>query len=173
MPPVSSPVLLNTRETWWYQREFHKKPRWWRMWSISHMRRHWESWNCSNRRRECSRWDLTKVFKYLKGGCKEDRTRPFPVVPNDRSRANGHKVKLGRFPPNSRKQFSLWQWPSPGTGCPVRLWSLHPWRYSKTWTWSQAASCRQTCLIWGVGPDGLQRSLPTSIILLFLSLNEC
>lgn len=71
------------------------------------MRRQWESWDHSNRSREHSRWDLTDVFKYLKGECKEERARPLPAVPNDRSRANGHKVKLGRFHLSRRKQFLL------------------------------------------------------------------
>lgn len=29
-------------------------------------------------------------------------------------------------------RFVLARWPSTGTGCPGRLWSLHPWRYWKT-----------------------------------------
>lgn len=35
--------------------------------------------------------------------------------------------------------FLLWRWLSTGTSCPEKLWSLHPWRYSKpTWTWQPA-----------------------------------
>lgn len=43
----------------------------------------------------------------------------------------------------------------------VRLWSLlPPWRSSKTaWTWSWSP------VVWGAGPDDVQRVLPTSTIL--------
>jgi len=46
-----------------------------------------------------------KVHKYLKGGCKEDRDRLCSVVPSDRTRGNGHKLKHGKFPLNIRKHF--------------------------------------------------------------------
>lgn len=39
--------------------------------------------------------------------------------------------------------FLLWGWPSAGTGCVGRLWTLHHWRYSKAiWSWSWATSSR-------------------------------
>ena len=31
------------------------------------------------------------MLKYLKGGCKKDGARRFPVVPSDRTKGNGHK----------------------------------------------------------------------------------
>jgi len=45
------------------------------------------------------------VHKYLKGGCKEGRAELFLVMPNDRTRSSGHKLKQMRFPLNIRKHF--------------------------------------------------------------------
>lgn len=39
------------------------------------------------------RRDLINVYKCLKDGCKDDRTRLFSVVPRDRSRGNDHIPK--------------------------------------------------------------------------------
>ena len=46
---------------------------------------------------------LTNVYKYLKGGCKEDGARLFPVVPSDRTRGNGHTLKHKKCCLNVRK----------------------------------------------------------------------
>ncbi|KAK4832489.1 hypothetical protein QYF61_023536 [Mycteria americana] len=47
------------------------------------------------------------VFKYLKGDWKEDGARLVLVVPSDRTRSNGHKLKPRRFPLNVRKDFFI------------------------------------------------------------------
>ncbi|KAK4824596.1 LOW QUALITY PROTEIN: hypothetical protein QYF61_016841, partial [Mycteria americana] len=49
---------------------------------------------------------ISSMYKYLKGGCKEDRTRLFSVVPSDWTRGNGHKLKYMTFHLNIRKDFS-------------------------------------------------------------------
>jgi len=65
------------------------------------------------------RGDLRNAFKHLKGGCQQDGSRFFSVVPSNRTRGNGHKLKLRKFHLNMRNNFF-----------PLRVtepWNRLPW----------------------------------------------
>jgi len=155
-------------ETWTYWRESSTGPwGWWRDWSTSHVRKGWESWVCSAWRRRGS--DLINVHKYLKGGCKEDRTRLFSVVPCAWTRDNGHKLKHRRFPLSIRKYF-------------FTVWVTEHWqRLSREAVESPSLEIFRRSLdvvldnpLWvslleqGFGPDDLPINQPCAFVLLWI-----
>jgi len=78
------------------------------------MMREREHLSCEERLRELDlfrlkkkrlRGDLINAYKYLKCGYQEDGIRFFSVVPSNRTRGNGHKLKHRKFHLNMRKNF--------------------------------------------------------------------
>lgn len=74
-------------------------------WNIFCKKRGWEIWECSALRRDSSEWNLINVCKYLMEENEDEGARLFSVVPTDRTRDNGHKLKDMKSRLNTRDCF--------------------------------------------------------------------
>lgn len=102
-------LVPSTRDTWMYWRESSEGPhRWLR--DCEERLRDLGFISCETRRLQGY---LINIYKYLKGGAKEEGARLFPVVPTDKTRVNGQKVKHIMFPLNIRKHsfYCECDWP--------------------------------------------------------------
>jgi len=112
------------------------------------------------------RGDLRNADKYLQGGCQEDGARLFSVVPSDRTRGNGHRLKQRKLQLNLRKNFFPLRVTEPWPRLPREAVESPPLEIFKTCL--DAVLCSLlwvTLLRQGVGLGDPQRSLPTLNIL--------
>lgn len=123
--------------------------------------------------------DLLNVCKYLKGGCQEDRMRPLLAVLSNRIRGNGHKLKQEILHKCDEKLLyceSDWTLVQvTPRSCGISLSGDIKKKKQTLPQTSVAILCNILHVILleqGVGPDGLQRSLPTSAILWFCVLTD-
>ena len=119
------------------------------------------------------RGDLRNAYKSLQGGCQEDGARLFPVVPSDRTRGNGHKLKPRKLQLKPRKNFFPLRvtepWPRLPRGAvespSLEIFKTHLDKVLCILLWV-------TLLLQGVGLGDPQRALPTPAMLGFKLCSE-
>jgi len=118
------------------------------------------------------RGDLRNASKYLQGGGQEDGAKLFSVMPSDRTRGNGHKLKQRKFRLNRRKNFFPLRVTEPWPRLPREVVESPSLEIFRTCLDKILCSLLWVTLLWwgGVGPDDRQRSLPTPTILGFCDL---
>jgi len=114
------------------------------------------------------RGDLRNASKYLQGGCQEDGTRLFSVVPSDRTRDNGHKLKQRKLQLKMRKNFFPLRVMEPWPRLPRQAVESPSLEILKTYLDKVLCSLLWVTLLrQGVGLGDPQRSLPTPVMLGF------
>lgn len=104
------------------------------------------------RKRVYSFYSWWIVFHALMEGFGEEARLTLKVC-GVRMRNHILKLEHGNFQWDPRKSFfPLWGWLSSGRGCPGRLWTLHPWRYSiPNWSKPWLICCNWCCFGQGIG----------------------
>jgi len=112
------------------------------------------------------RGDLINASKYLQGGCQEDGARLFSVVPSDRTRGNGHKLRQTKFQLNMRKNFFPLRVTEPRNRLPREFVESLSLEIFRTRLDKILCGLLWVTLLWqGVGLGDPQRFLPTSAML--------
>jgi len=109
--------------------------------------------------------DLRNASKYLQGGGQEDGARLFLVVPSDRTRGNGRKLKPGKFQLNIRKNFFPLKVTEPWPRLPREVVESPLEIFKPRLDVVLCSLLWVTLLQQGVGLDDPQRSLPTPTML--------
>jgi len=75
---------------------------------------------------EKAQHDVIDVSEYVMWWNKESGARLL-AVHSERMRGNGHKLKYRKMHLGKRKNVWLCSRSNSRTGCPEKMWSLHPW----------------------------------------------
>lgn len=114
---------------WWGAKEGPQQWLW--DWTILYMRKDWELQLFSLEKKRLRALLLMNVSTWRKGA--KRTIRLYSVVPSERNRGKRYKLKHSRFlREHQGTLLSPWEWRSTDTGCPERLWDLHPFEVVKS-----------------------------------------